>query len=67
MSPHKKRGRPRGPRQRSLVITGDVRIPSTILGWELDLLKPALGVSTTKDKRLPAEGGPREVTDAHQS
>ena len=67
MSPHKKRGRPRGQRQRPLVVTGDVRMPPAILGWELDLLKPALGTLTTNKDTRPTKEGPRELSHAHQS
>jgi hypothetical protein len=67
MSLHTKRGRPKGQRQRVLVVAGDVHLPPAILGWELDLLKPALGtLSTSKDTR-PMKDGPRESPHAHQS
>jgi len=66
MSPHKKRGRPRGQRQRPLVVTGEVRLPPAILAWEIDLLKPSLGTLTTnKDTRATNDG--RELSHAHQS
>ena len=67
MSPYKKRGRPKGQRQRPLVVTGEVRLPPAILGWELDLLKSALGRPTTNKDMTPTKDGPRELNHAHQS
>ena len=67
MSPHKKRGRPKGQRQRPLVVTGEVRMPPAILAWELDLPKSALGRPTTNKNMRPVENGQRETSHAHQS
>jgi hypothetical protein len=51
-------------RHRSLVITGDIRLPPEILPWELDLLVPALAaVGGIGDDRI-ASGDPRESCHA---
>jgi hypothetical protein len=42
-------------------------MPPAILGWELDLLKPALGTLTTNKDTKPTKDGPRELSHAHQS
>ena len=67
MNSHKKRGRPRGQRQRQLTLNGDVCLPPAILDWELDLLKAALGEPSTIGKKKPTQDRSREPSHARQS
>ena len=67
MNPPKKRGRPRGQRQRQLIVTGDVRLPLTIPAWELDLLKPALGEPSAIGEEKRTQDRCREPSHASQT
>ena len=51
------------PRKRTLVVTGDLRMPSSILSWERDLLEPSLAalMEGSRDEIVTA---PRTEGDA---
>ena len=62
----RKRGRSRGQR-RDLAVDGELRLPSAILAWEIDLLKPALSANDKAKRDRPPVDGFREVRHADQT